>query len=335
MFAYDPAVLRASPRGSGSARCTRPAWPTARAPRRCSMTTPPPATAREGLPRPRSPRCPRSRPGAARSPGSAQAHAVPERRRGAAAPARQAGRHPEHQHARRPREPGPIRNALPVAFFDLAGIDGGPDECASRAASEPFTDLGSDRRGHPDVGEVVFVDRAGVVSARRWCWRSTPSGRRRCRRDEERGERVPDRDEVPGVDERADARDLPMKPRSSASAASRYCGLAPNWLNAQHQAAMDGSRDPRGPPLAGCALRAGVLIEQAGRARPVREAGRVQRGDAEPGNCASAATRTSAIRDGELDADPDQQRPEHALEPLARDGARGAALAQQRASGCA
>jgi DNA/RNA-binding domain of Phe-tRNA-synthetase-like protein len=37
--------------------------------------------------------------------------------------------------------------------------------------AEAFTDLGSGARETPDPGEVIFVDEAGLVSARRWCWR--------------------------------------------------------------------------------------------------------------------------------------------------------------------
>jgi DNA/RNA-binding domain of Phe-tRNA-synthetase-like protein len=63
-----------------------------------------------------------------------------------------------------------IRHALPVACFDLAGIDGGLTVRFATGA-EPFADLGSSDTVHPDPGEVVFVDRNDVVSARRWCWR--------------------------------------------------------------------------------------------------------------------------------------------------------------------
>ena len=65
-----------------------------------------------------------------------------------------------------------IRHAVPVAFFDLAGIEGGLTVRFAEG-SEPFTDLGTTDAGHPDAGEVVFVDRSGVVSARRWCWRQS------------------------------------------------------------------------------------------------------------------------------------------------------------------
>jgi DNA/RNA-binding domain of Phe-tRNA-synthetase-like protein len=63
-----------------------------------------------------------------------------------------------------------IRYALPVACFDLAQIDGGLTVRFATGA-EPFTDLGSAETVYPDPGEVVFVDRNDVVSARRWCWR--------------------------------------------------------------------------------------------------------------------------------------------------------------------
>ena len=65
-----------------------------------------------------------------------------------------------------------IRHALPVAMFDLAHISGG---ISVRFADgdEPFADLGSSEAVHPDPGEVIFVDDAGVVCARRWCWRQS------------------------------------------------------------------------------------------------------------------------------------------------------------------
>lgn len=65
-----------------------------------------------------------------------------------------------------------IRHAVPVAVFDLATI---AESITVRFATgdEWFTDLGSTERVHPDPGEVVFVDRDNVVSARRWCWRQS------------------------------------------------------------------------------------------------------------------------------------------------------------------
>ena len=65
-----------------------------------------------------------------------------------------------------------IRYRLPVAAFDQAHVTG---STVVRFADggEWFTDLGSTRVVAPHPGEVVFVDRAGVVSARRWCWRQS------------------------------------------------------------------------------------------------------------------------------------------------------------------
>ena len=65
-----------------------------------------------------------------------------------------------------------IRHALPVAAVDLAGIDGGITVRFATGA-ERFTDLGADEPVAPEPGEVVFVDRAGVACARRWCWRQS------------------------------------------------------------------------------------------------------------------------------------------------------------------
>lgn len=65
-----------------------------------------------------------------------------------------------------------IRYALPVAFFDTAGISGSTVVRVARG-DEAFTDLGSDIASKPEAGEVIFVDGAGVVSARRWCWRQS------------------------------------------------------------------------------------------------------------------------------------------------------------------
>ena len=63
-----------------------------------------------------------------------------------------------------------IRYALPVAMFDQRGLTGG---ITVRIATgeESFTDLGSGEREAPEPGEVIFTDDAGLVCARRWCWR--------------------------------------------------------------------------------------------------------------------------------------------------------------------
>jgi DNA/RNA-binding domain of Phe-tRNA-synthetase-like protein len=65
-----------------------------------------------------------------------------------------------------------IRHALPVAILDLASIR---DGLVVRFAEgdEQFTDLGSGTSETPEPGEVIFIDAAGHVAARRWCWRQS------------------------------------------------------------------------------------------------------------------------------------------------------------------
>lgn len=65
-----------------------------------------------------------------------------------------------------------IRHALPVAVFDLRGIAGGTVVRFARG-DERWADLGSSQAEHPEPGEVIFVDEADTVSARRWCWRQS------------------------------------------------------------------------------------------------------------------------------------------------------------------
>lgn len=65
-----------------------------------------------------------------------------------------------------------IRHRLPVAVFDQASI-AGTTTVRFSTGEERFTDLGSGEVSNPVPGEVVFVDEAGVVSARRWCWRQS------------------------------------------------------------------------------------------------------------------------------------------------------------------
>ncbi len=65
-----------------------------------------------------------------------------------------------------------IRHRLPVAFFDQAEIVGATT-VRFADGTELFTDLGSSDTIHPEPGEVIFADEAGVVSARRWCWRQS------------------------------------------------------------------------------------------------------------------------------------------------------------------
>ncbi|MET1232706.1 MAG: phenylalanine--tRNA ligase beta subunit-related protein, partial [Candidatus Limnocylindrales bacterium] len=63
-----------------------------------------------------------------------------------------------------------IRYALPVAVFDPREMTG-TTTVRFATGGESFTDLGSGERATPDPGEVVFIDDAGLVAARRWCWR--------------------------------------------------------------------------------------------------------------------------------------------------------------------
>jgi DNA/RNA-binding domain of Phe-tRNA-synthetase-like protein len=65
-----------------------------------------------------------------------------------------------------------IRHALPVAVFDQQAMTGGTT-VRFATGGETFTDLGSGERESPEPGEVIFVDEAGLVSARRWCWRQS------------------------------------------------------------------------------------------------------------------------------------------------------------------
>lgn len=65
-----------------------------------------------------------------------------------------------------------VRYALPVAVFDRRGIDGGVIVRFAHG-DEKWADLGSSQAEHPEPGEVIFADTAGVVSARRWCWRQS------------------------------------------------------------------------------------------------------------------------------------------------------------------
>jgi DNA/RNA-binding domain of Phe-tRNA-synthetase-like protein len=65
-----------------------------------------------------------------------------------------------------------IRYALPVAVFDQRATTG-TTTVRFATGEETFTDLGSGERESPEPGEVIFVDEAGLVSARRWCWRQS------------------------------------------------------------------------------------------------------------------------------------------------------------------
>lgn len=65
-----------------------------------------------------------------------------------------------------------IRYGLPVAMFDQRLATGGTT-VRFASGEESFTDLGSGERESPEPGEVIFIDDAGLVSARRWCWRQS------------------------------------------------------------------------------------------------------------------------------------------------------------------
>lgn len=65
-----------------------------------------------------------------------------------------------------------IRHGLPVAMLDAASIVGGLT-VRFAAGDERFTDLGSGSVESPEPGEVIFIDDAGHVAARRWCWRQS------------------------------------------------------------------------------------------------------------------------------------------------------------------
>lgn len=65
-----------------------------------------------------------------------------------------------------------IRHRLPVAVFDQAAVTGATT-VRFATGSEHFTDLGSGSESPPEPGEVIFVDEADLVSARRWCWRQS------------------------------------------------------------------------------------------------------------------------------------------------------------------
>lgn len=65
-----------------------------------------------------------------------------------------------------------IRYALPVAAFDLRHIHGVVTVQFANG-NERFTPLGEAAAEHPEPGEVIFMDEAGLVVARRWCWRQS------------------------------------------------------------------------------------------------------------------------------------------------------------------
>ncbi len=66
-----------------------------------------------------------------------------------------------------------VRYGLPVAVFDQRSMSGSTTVRFAEG-DESFTDLGGDGAvSRPEPGEVIFVDDARLVSARRWCWRQS------------------------------------------------------------------------------------------------------------------------------------------------------------------
>lgn len=65
-----------------------------------------------------------------------------------------------------------VRYGLPVAVFDRAPVTGATTVRLATGA-ERFTDIATGERSDPEPGEVIFVDDANLVSARRWCWRQS------------------------------------------------------------------------------------------------------------------------------------------------------------------
>ena len=65
-----------------------------------------------------------------------------------------------------------IRYALPVAAFDARALTGAVTVCFA-GGSESFMAHDSPEPEHPEAGEVIFMDEAGLVIARRWCWKQS------------------------------------------------------------------------------------------------------------------------------------------------------------------
>lgn len=65
-----------------------------------------------------------------------------------------------------------IRYALPVAVFDVQQVTGAIT-VQFAVGDERFTPLGESASEAPEPGEVIFADDAGLVLARRWCWRQS------------------------------------------------------------------------------------------------------------------------------------------------------------------
>jgi DNA/RNA-binding domain of Phe-tRNA-synthetase-like protein len=65
-----------------------------------------------------------------------------------------------------------IRYGLPVAAFDARHLTG-PIAVQFADGTERFKPLFETEYEHPESGEVIFADDAGLVVARRWCWRQS------------------------------------------------------------------------------------------------------------------------------------------------------------------
>jgi len=65
-----------------------------------------------------------------------------------------------------------IRHALPVAAFDARALSGAVT-VRFAAGDESFTAHDSPEPEQPEPGEVIFADPAGLVVARRWCWKQS------------------------------------------------------------------------------------------------------------------------------------------------------------------
>jgi DNA/RNA-binding domain of Phe-tRNA-synthetase-like protein len=65
-----------------------------------------------------------------------------------------------------------IRYAMPVAMVDIRDLTS-PITVHVAVGNETFVELDDQSSVHPDAGEVIFTDGAGVGVARRWCWRQS------------------------------------------------------------------------------------------------------------------------------------------------------------------
>ncbi|MCC6438657.1 MAG: hypothetical protein IT196_26785 [Acidimicrobiales bacterium] len=68
-----------------------------------------------------------------------------------------------------------INHAVPVAVLDLDAVHG-TVTVRFAEGTEQFHGVGTDEISTPAAGEVIFVDDAGTVHARRWCWRQSHAG---------------------------------------------------------------------------------------------------------------------------------------------------------------